>query len=161
MSDMEIDFAAILLEVIERNASDLHLTAGARPTVRMRGALVALEDFPVLKPIDTRELIYSILTSDQRQRLETDWQLDFAYSIPGHGRFRVNAYFQRGALSAAFRRIPADLANIDSLGLPAVVHEWVNKPRGLILVTGPPARASPPRWPRWSTRSTPRATTTS
>ncbi len=137
MSAMEIDFAEILLEVIERNASDLHLTAGARPTVRMRGQLVALEDFPVLKPIDTRELIYSILTSDQRQRLETDWQLDFAYSIPGHGRFRVNAYFQRTALSAAFRRIPAQIVNIDSLGLPAVVHEWVHKPRGLILVTGP------------------------
>jgi twitching motility protein PilT len=137
MSAMEIDFADILLEVIERNASDLHLTAGARPTVRMRGQLVAMEGFPVLTPADTRELIYSILSSDQRQRLETDWQIDFAYSIPGHGRFRVNAYFQRSAMSAAFRRIPADLANIESLGLPAVVHEWVRKPRGLILVTGP------------------------
>jgi len=134
---MTVDFADVLLEVLERNASDLHITAGAPPTVRVRGQLVALDGFPTLTPTDTRELVYSILTSDQRQRLETDWQLDFAYSIPGQGRFRVNAYFQRTALSAAFRRIPVDIADIDSLGLPAVVHEWVRKPRGLVLVTGP------------------------
>src|SRR5436190_16397566 len=103
---MQIDFAEILLEIVDRRASDLHLTAGAPPMVRVRGRLTPMEGQPVLTPTDTRELIYSILTNDQRQRLETNWQLDFAYQIPGRARFRVNAYFQRAALGAAFRLIP-------------------------------------------------------
>ena len=103
----------------------------------MRGRLAPLEDYPKLSSTDTREIIYSILTGDQRQRLETDWQLDFAYSIPGHARFRVNAYFQRGAIGAAFRLIPFGLTSIDELGLPAVVHEFTRRPRGFVLVTGP------------------------
>ena len=86
---------------------------------------------------DTREIVYSILTDDQRQRLETDWQIDFAYSIPGHARFRVNAYFQRAAIGAAFRLIPTDITSIDDLGLPPAVHEFTRKPRGFVLVTGP------------------------
>ena len=80
---MSLDFADLLLEVIERNASDLHLTAGAHPTVRVRGRLQPLEDYPVMTTEQTRETIYSILTNDQRQRLETDWQIDFAYCDPG------------------------------------------------------------------------------
>jgi twitching motility protein PilT len=134
---MEFDFADLLLAVLERRASDLHLSAGARPTVRVRGRLVALEDYPVLTPAHTREIVYSILTNDQRQRLETDWQIDFAYQIPDRARFRVNAYFQRSAVGAALRLIPADLVSIDTLGLPAIVHEFGHKPRGLVLVTGP------------------------
>ena len=134
---MHIDFADILTEVLDRNASDLHLAAGARPTVRVRGHLVALESQPVMNADDTREIVYSILSSGQRQRLETDWQIDFAYSVPGRARFRVNAYFQRSAISAAFRLIPEVITPIDSLGLPAVVHEFTRKPRGLVLVTGP------------------------
>jgi twitching motility protein PilT len=105
-SPMDIDFADLLMEVVSRRASDLHITAGAHPTVRVRGRLTPLEDYPKLSGSDTREIVYSILNNDQRQRLETNWQLDFAYSIPGHARFRVNAYFQRGALGAAFRLIP-------------------------------------------------------
>jgi len=100
---MDIDFADMLMEVVARRASDLHLTAGAHPTIRVRGRLTPLENYPELSGSDTREIVYSILTGDQRQRLETDWQLDFAYSIPGHARFRVNAYYQRGAIGAAFR----------------------------------------------------------
>jgi twitching motility protein PilT len=134
---MNFDFADVLLETIERRASDLHITAGAPPTVRVRGRLSPLEDYPVLTPTDTREIIYSILSNDQRQRLETDWQVDLAYSIPGRARFRVNAYFQRGAIGAAFRLIPSDLVGIDTLGLPPVVHELTKKPRGFVLVTGP------------------------
>jgi twitching motility protein PilT len=134
---MQLDFADLLLEVLERRASDLHLTAGAHPTVRVRGRLQALEDYPKLTPTDTREMIYGILTNDQRQRLETDWQLDFAYSIPGQARFRVNAYFQRSALGAAFRLIPFDIIGLDDLGMPAVLHELTRKPRGFVLVTGP------------------------
>jgi twitching motility protein PilT len=134
---MSIDFADLLLEVIERNASDLHLTAGAPPTVRVRGHLQALEDYPVMTTEHTREIVYSILTNDQRQRLETEWQLDFAYAIPGHARFRVNAYYQRAAIGAAFRLIPFSIKTVDQLGLPPVMHELARKPRGFVLVTGP------------------------
>ena len=134
---MVLDFADLLLDVLDRRASDLHLAAGARPTIRVRGRLVALEHLPVLRPQDTRELLYAILTNDQRQRLETDWQLDFAYSVSGRARFRVNAYFQRSAIGAAFRLIPFEMPTIDELGLPAVLHEFTRRPRGLVLVTGP------------------------
>ncbi len=93
---MELDFAEVLLEVMELNASDLHLTAGSPPMVRERGRLRPL-DYPPLDPQITRDTVYSILSNDQRQRLETDWQIDLSYSIPGKARFRVNAYFQRAA----------------------------------------------------------------
>ncbi len=134
---MNFDFADLLLEVLERRASDLHITAGAKPACRIRGRLVPLEDYPTLTPTDTREVIYSILTNDQRQRLETDWQIDFAYAIPNVARFRVNAYFQRSAIGAAFRLIPFEIKSVDDLGLPPVCHELAHKPRGLVLVTGP------------------------
>src|SRR5918998_4866334 len=134
---MSLDFADLLLEVIERNASDLHLTAGAHPTVRVRGRLQPLEDYPVLTTEQTRETIYSILTNDQRQRLETDWQIDFAYAIPGRARFRVNAYFQRSAIGAAFRLIPFSIKTVEELGLPSTLEEFTKRPRGFVLVTGP------------------------
>ena len=134
---MRFDFAQLLLDVLERRASDLHITAGSHPKIRVRGRLTSLEDYPVLDPTDTREIIYGILSNDQRQRLETDWQLDFAYAIPGTARFRVNAYLQRSAMSAAFRLIPSVITKIDELGLPPVVHDFCKKPRGLVLVTGP------------------------
>ncbi|MGH2912110.1 MAG: type IV pilus twitching motility protein PilT, partial [Solirubrobacteraceae bacterium] len=134
---MSIDFADLLMEVVKRRASDLHLSAGAPPTVRVRGRLTAVEGYPTLSSTETREIVYSILSGDQRQRLETNWQLDFAYSIPGQARFRVNAYYQRGAIGAAFRLIPFDLTSIDALGLPPAVHDFIRKPRGFVLVTGP------------------------
>jgi twitching motility protein PilT len=134
---MSIDFADLLMEVVNSKASDLHLSAGAPPTIRVRGRLSRLEGYPTLNSTDTREIVYSILSGDQRQRLETHWQLDFAYSIPGHARFRVNAYYQRGAVGAAFRLIPFDLTSIDALGLPPAVHDFTRKPRGFVLVTGP------------------------
>src|ERR671934_237787 len=134
---MNFDFAELLLEVVARRASDLHIVAGAPPMIRVRGRLTGLEDYPRLTPTDTREVVYSILTNDQRQRLETDWQIDFAYSVPGHARFRVNAYMQRAAIGAAFRLIPATIQSIEDLGLPAATHEFINKPRGIVLVTGP------------------------
>src|ERR671930_2677598 len=134
---MNFDFSDILIEVIKQKASDLHLTAGAPPMIRKRGALVGIEGMPKLTPTDTREIIYTILNSSQRQRLETDWQLDFAYSIPGQGRFRVNAYFQRASLGAAFRLIPNEMPALDTLGLPPVLRDFTKKPRGFVLVTGP------------------------
>jgi len=131
-----IDFADILIEVVNRKASDLHLTAGSPPMVRQRGRLSAL-DYPALSGQETREIVYSILNSDQRQRLETDWQIDFAYSIPGMARFRVNAYFQRASIGAALRTIPSEMPALESLGLPPVLLEFTKRPRGLVLVTGP------------------------
>ncbi len=133
---MEFDFAEVLLQVMERNASDLHLTAGSPPMIRHHGRLHAL-DYPRLTPETTREVVYSILTNDQRQKLETDWQVDLAYSIPGKARFRVNAYFQRAAVSAALRLIPQEMPKLDSLGLPPVLEDFTKKPRGFVLVTGP------------------------
>ena len=130
------DFADVLLEVLRLKASDLHLTAGSPPMVRQKGRLGAL-DYPALSPQQTREIIYSILTNDQRKKLENEWQIDFAYSIPGQGRFRVNAYFQRASLGAAFRLIPNEMPALEDLGLPPVLRDLTKKPRGFVLVTGP------------------------
>jgi twitching motility protein PilT len=134
---MDLDFAQVLLEVVERRASDLHITAGAPPMVRVRGRLTPIEGQPTLTTTDTREIVYSILSNDQRQRLETNWQIDFAYQIPGRARFRVNAYYQRAAVGAAFRLIPFEIVPLEQLGLPPVVADFATKPRGLVLVTGP------------------------
>jgi twitching motility protein PilT len=134
---MEIDFAEILKATVTLNASDLHMTVGSPPVVRVRGELRPLEDYPPLNSKDTRDTIYSILSNDQRKRLEQDWQVDFSYSVPAHGRFRVNAYMQRASIGAAFRLIPSEIKSVDQLGLPTVIHDFVKKPRGFVLVTGP------------------------
>jgi hypothetical protein len=131
-----MDMAEILKEVINQDASDLHLAVGVPPMVRVDGHLLGM-DYPVLSPTEARELIYSILSQDQRQKLETDWEIDFSYSLFGLGRFRVNAYFQRGTLGAAFRLVPVGIKTVEELGLPKVVHSFCHKPRGFILVTGP------------------------
>jgi twitching motility protein PilT len=134
---MEIDFAEVLKQVVGLNASDLHMTVGSPPVVRVRGELRALEGYPPLNSKDTRDLIYGILSNDQRKRLEQEWQVDFSYSVPAYGRFRVNAYMQRASIGAAFRLIPAEIKTLDQLGLPPAVHEFVKVPRGFVLVTGP------------------------
>lgn len=133
----EIDFADIITKVVERGASDLHITAGAPPTLREKGALKPLEGYRPLTPVETREIVYGILSNDQRQRLEENLQLDFAYTIPGLARFRINCYLQRNAISAAFRLIPSSIQTLEDLKLPLVLREFVDVPRGLILVTGP------------------------
>jgi twitching motility protein PilT len=134
---MELDFAEVLIKTVELNASDLHATVGSPPMVRVRGELRALEGYQPLTSKDTRDLVYGILSNDQRKRLEQEWQVDFSYTVPGHGRFRVNAYMQRASIGAAFRLIPAEIKSIDQLGLPPAMHEFVKKPRGFVLVTGP------------------------
>lgn len=131
-----MDISDIMREVVNLGASDLHLSVGVPPVVRLDGHLRTL-DMPVLKPSDTRDLIYSVLTQEQRQKLETDWEIDFSFSLYGVARFRVNAYFQRGTLSAAFRLIPVAIRSIEELGLPSVLHSFVHKLQGLVLVTGP------------------------
>ncbi len=131
-----MDLVDILLEVLERDASDLHLSVGAPPIVRVNGVLERL-DYPRLGANDTRELIYSILSQDQRQRLENEWEMDFSYSVPSRARFRVNAYFQRNSLGAAFRLIPVQIKKLEELGLPKALHKLTTKPRGFVVVTGP------------------------
>ncbi|MBA2240828.1 MAG: type IV pilus twitching motility protein PilT [Solirubrobacterales bacterium] len=123
--------------MVERRASDCHLTPGMPPVLRVRGAITPLEEFPKLMPTDTREVIYSILNDAQRKKLENELQIDLAYAIPGVGRYRVNAFFQRGSLSAAFRLIPSEIASLSDLGLPLVLNEFTSKPRGFVLFTGP------------------------
>ncbi len=131
-----MDIADILRDVVDLGASDLHLAVGLPPMVRIDGELRGL-DYPELTPNKTRELVYSILNQDQRQRLETDWEVDLSYSLYGAARFRVNAYFQRGSLSAALRTVPMNIKTVEELGLPPVVHSFCHKPRGFVLVTGP------------------------
>ena len=142
---MDFDFADILLEVIESEASDLHLTAGSPPMVRKKGKLGAL-DYPILSAQDTREIVYSILNNEQRKRLETDWQIDLSYSVPNRARFRVNAFFQRASIGAVMRTIRTETPALDALGLPPVLAAFTRKPRGFGLVTGPTAckRLPPP-----------------
>ena len=128
--------ADYLLDAVGMGASDLHVTAGLPPMVRVTGSVKPL-DYEPLTPNATRDLIYDILSNDQRQRLESEWELDFSYSLPHSSRFRVNVYFQRGAIGAAFRTIPHEIVSLEKLGLPKAVEGLTEKPRGLVLVTGP------------------------
>src|SRR3954454_21545947 len=116
---MEFDFADVMLETMRQGASDLHLTAGSPPLIRIRGKLIPL-DTPILTPQAVLEAVYSILTDEQRMGLEHDWQSDFASSLPGAARFRVNAYFQRASIGAAFRLIPSEMPALRWLDLPPV-----------------------------------------
>ena len=125
-----------LLDAVSMGASDLHVTTGLPPMVRISGKIEPL-NYPSLTTNATRDLIYDLLSSDQRQRLENEWELDFSYALPHNTRFRVNVYFQRGALGAAFRTVPSEIMSISALGLPKAVEDLTEKPRGLVLVTGP------------------------
>ena len=127
----------LLSHVLEKEASDLHLTAGAAPTVRVHGDLKPVDGYDVMEPEELRRMIYAVLTQAQRERLEQDLELDLSYSLPGKARFRVNVYFQRDAIGAAFRLIPFAIRRLDELGLPRQVGDFARLPRGMILVTGP------------------------
>lgn len=127
----------LLRLMLERKGSDLHITAGSAPAIRERGDIVRLENFRTLGPADTRQIILSLLSEEQRQRFETELELDFAYSIPGVSRFRANVFQQRGSMGAVFRAIPIDIPTVDDLGLPPVCKYLAERPRGLVLVTGP------------------------
>jgi twitching motility protein PilT len=127
----------LLEHVVERNASDLHVTTGTPPAVRVRGELERLPGFDALTADETQQLLYRILSSEQQKLLELNRQLDFSYSLPGLARFRVNVYFQRESIGAAFRLIPTELKTLEELGIPASLHALAEKPRGLVLVTGP------------------------
>ena len=137
MPENSFSIDTLLEQMVAHNASDLHVTVGSQPALRVRGQLERLEAFPELSADTTRQLLYRIISSEQQKRLEIDRQLDLSYSIPGLARFRVNIYSQRESLAAAFRMIPAELKSLEELGLPTELYEVCHKPRGLVLVTGP------------------------
>ncbi|MHB1340497.1 MAG: PilT/PilU family type 4a pilus ATPase [Coriobacteriia bacterium] len=127
----------LLRLMIEREGSDLHITVGSPPGIRQRGELAPVEGAKVLTPRDTQEMILSLLSEEQRKRFETELELDFAYSIPGLSRFRANVFQQRNSLGAVFRVIPIKIPTLEDLGLPKVCKFLAERPRGLVLVTGP------------------------
>jgi twitching motility protein PilT len=131
-----VELNKLLVQVLECGASDLHITVGMPPVMRLHGKLVPMEGSK-LEPADTKSLMFSSMTQAQRDSLEKQWECDFAYAVPGRARFRVNSYYQRGSVGAAFRLIPAEIKSFADLGLPIVLEELAKKPRGFVLVTGP------------------------
>jgi twitching motility protein PilT len=135
--EKSINLRALLDEMIERKASDLHITAGDRPKLRVDGHLVNAATEHVLTPKDTLHIAYSILTEAQKKRFETEDELDFSFGIANLSRFRGNVFKQRGCVSMAIRQIPFNILGFDELKLPPIVPKLAEKPRGLVLVTGP------------------------
>src|SRR5438128_8844414 len=122
--------------MVEKGASDLHITTGSPPQLRIDGDLVPLKT-PPLTPVETKQLCYSILTDAQKHKFEEENELDLSFGVKGLSRFRSNIFMQRGAVAGAFRTIPFKILTFAELGLPQVVAEISKKPRGLVLVTGP------------------------
>jgi twitching motility protein PilT len=127
----------LLRLMIERGGSDLHITVGSPPGIRLRGDIVPIENMEPLTTRDTMEMILTLLSEEQRKRFETELELDFAYSIPGVSRFRANIMQQRNSMGAVFRVIPIKIPTLEELGLPKVCRYLAERPRGLVLITGP------------------------
>jgi twitching motility protein PilT len=134
---MPINLRALLEEMIEKDASDLHIVAGERPKLRIDGDITNASTDDVLTPKDTLSLAYSVLTENQKKRFEMEDELDFSFGIQNLARFRGNCFKQRGCVSVAIRQIPFSIRTFQDLGLPAVVARMAEKPRGLVIVTGP------------------------
>lgn len=132
-----MDAKSLLRMMAEHESSDLHLRVPAPPMLRVDGELLAAEGYAALTPEDIEEILLQVTTEDQRRRFQEELELDFAYSVPGLARFRVNVMQQRGTMSIAFRRIPFTIPTIQEFGLPEVCTSLIMKPRGLVLVTGP------------------------
>jgi len=122
---------------LEKKASDIHITAGAPPTLRVDGHITYLTEYPALHPRDTQEIIYAVMNEKQKRTFEQENEVDFSIGIKGIGRFRVNVFRQRGTVAAALRRIPYEILPMEKLGLIPSVKELCNKSMGLVLVTGP------------------------
>ena len=129
--------ADLLQMLVDRGGSDLHLTVGTYPQIRLAGKLVPLTQFEQLTPQDTQRLAYSVLNEAQKQKFEEESELDLSFGIQGLARFRCNVYRQRGAVGTALRLIPYKIRTFDELGLPKIVEEMAERPKGLVLVTGP------------------------
>jgi twitching motility protein PilT len=127
----------LLKRMVDSGGSDLHITTNSPPRIRLHGELKPCDDLPVLGPADTKQLAYSILTDAQKHRFEENLELDFSFGIKNIARFRGNLFNQRGAVAGVFRVIPFEIKSFDQLGLPQVIRKLCEKPRGLILVTGP------------------------
>src|SRR5437773_6185119 len=132
-----LNLRVLLEEMIERNASDLHITAGERPKLRVDGDIVSSKIDYVLQPKDTMQLAYSVLTENQKKRFEMEDELDFSFGIQNLARFRGNCFKQRGCVSMVIRQIPFNIKSFEELKLPKVIADLSDRPRGLILVTGP------------------------
>ena len=137
MPQLSISIDELLEQCAALGASDLHITVGSAPVVRVRGKLQALEGAEAFDAETTQGLLYRILSTEQQKKLEIDKQIDLAHDVPGVARFRVNVFFQRESLGAAFRQIPENIKSLEELRLPTTLHELTKKPRGLVLVTGP------------------------
>src|SRR6195256_3368838 len=133
----QISLSDLLKKLTELGGSDLHVTTNTAPQVRVHGELSPLEGYRVLTSSETKQLAYSVLTDAQKHRFEESLELDFSFGVKGLSRFRANIFNQRGAVGAVFRAIPYEIKAFEELGLPAVVKQLCEKPRGLILVTGP------------------------
>jgi len=133
----DLDLNAALRKMLALGGSDLHITVGAPPMVRVDGALLPLEGFDVLKPEVIMRVMYGILSQRQRESFEENLELDFAYQLVGEARFRVNMYQQRDSVGGAFRVIPYEIRTLEALGIPPVIGNFAGLPRGLLLVTGP------------------------
>jgi twitching motility protein PilT len=133
----QVNLRVLLEEMIERGASDLHVTAGARPMMRIDGDIVPSKQEVVLQPKDTLQLAYSVLTENQKKRFEMEDELDFSFGIQNLARFRGNCFKQRGCVSIVLRQIPFSIKTFADLNLPPVIAKLAEKPRGLVLVTGP------------------------
>jgi len=133
---MQFNLHQLLKVMVDKGASDLHVTTGTPPQLRLDGDLVPLKTDP-LTPIDTKQLCYSVLTDAQKMRFEEDQELDLSFGVKGLARFRANIFMQRGAVAGAFRMVPFQIRPLADLGVPKVVHDLCEKPRGLVLVTGP------------------------
>ena len=132
----DLTLRQLLEDMVQRKASDLHITAGVPPELRIDGAITATE-YEVLTPEKCASLAYSVLSDEQRKRFETTKELDFSFGVKGLSRFRANTFLQRGVVSMAIRQIPYEILQMEKLGLPPVVREFTNRQKGLILVTGP------------------------
>ena len=132
-----MDLHDLLKLMVEKEASDLHITAGTPPQLRIDGTLSPVPEVESLAPADTKRLCYSVLTDAQRHKYELENELDLSFGIKDLARFRANIFAQRGCVAGAFRTIPTSVLNLEALGLPPVVKEITKKPKGLVLVTGP------------------------
>jgi twitching motility protein PilT len=135
--DSEIDLDALLVELVDRGGSDLHLTTGIPPAIRINGELTHLSDYPNLHAEELQKLLYAIMTQKQREKFENELELDMSYSIPGKARFRVNIFMQRDAIGSVMRMIPFEILPLEQLGIPEQVANFAYLPRGFVLVTGP------------------------
>jgi twitching motility protein PilT len=131
-----ISLRQLLKVMIDRGASDLHVTTGSPPQLRIDGSLAPLRT-PPLGPIETKHLCYEVMTEEQKVKFERSNELDFSFGVKGLSRFRANVFVQRGAVSGAFRAIPFQIRSVEELGLPKVISDLALLPRGLVLVTGP------------------------